>query len=255
MLSVDTIVCRPYWHKIHPVEKVFFALVQVCLASIFDAWLAGMVSLLLSFFLLQIVAPEQKLQVLALMLVPVAFLIPACFAVAVVVGNADYIGSFHIAGIALGVTYASISEGAHLFLRAFASSSVLILVALTTPVDHLEYLLAKMRVPAVLVELFGLIYRFIGFLVAVFAQIQNAQRARAARKTFLASLSSAGLFASALLRKALWYQVWASYAAEARCYSGMQIYSRFPFSFSLFRLLIVAFYGFAVVLLQHIFNR
>lgn len=90
-----------------------------------------------------------------------------------------------------------------LALRALAAAACLIFLALTTPLADLARLLARMRVPAPLIDLMLLTYRFV-FIVAETAH--GARAAQAARLGYHGARRgwrSIGLLASTLLQRAL----------------------------------------------------
>ena len=88
-----------------------------------------------------------------------------------------------------------------------------------------------------------MVYRFISLLLTVLIQIQMAQQARAQSVRMFGRIRGAGLIAGALLRKAIWYQQWASYSAQARGYSGKIHDGGCDLPVSIYRLIIIAVYA------------
>ncbi len=246
MFTVDNLQSKPYFRNMHPAEKLLFATVQVALCSIFPYWQVCVLSATVSVVLLMLASPSRWLA-FRLLIAPAAFLLPACLSVAVELDATQYLLSTELFGHVFGLTYASADYAILLFTKAFAASCALILVAAVTPVHQIEYLLQRIGLPAVLVDLFGMVYRFIGLLLSVFIQIQMAQQARSQFSRFGGRIRGAGLVAGALLRKAIWYQQWASYSAQARGYSGQAVYGGCDAEISFFRLIIIALYTTAVV--------
>ncbi len=244
MFTVDNLQSKPYFRSMHPAEKLLFAAVQVVLCTAFASWQLSALSAAGSIALLMMASPNRSLAV-RLLIAPAAFLLPACLSVAVEIDAADYWHSIPVFAHTIGLTPASIQYAAELFARSFASSCALIFVAAVTPVHQIEYLLRRAGLPQVLVDLFGMVYRFIGLLLTVFIQIQMAQQARAQSARLGGRVRGAGLVAGALLRKAVWYQQWASYSAQARGYSGMVQADECEVPVSYPRMIIIALYALA----------
>lgn len=220
MFTVDNLQSKPFFRSMHPAEKFFFAVVQLVLCSVFVNWQVSAFTSAVSIALLLIASPNRTLAV-RLLIAPAAFLLPACISVAIEVGAGYFLYCVHVFGFEVGATPESIGNAIVLFARAYASSCALIFVATITPVHQIEYLLRRVGLPSVMIDLFGMVYRFIGLLLVVFIQIQMAQQARAQSVRLGGRIRGAGLVAGALLRKAVWYQQWASYSAQARGYAGM----------------------------------
>lgn len=110
---------------------------------------------------------------------------------------------FTLGGDGLGLAPNGLGAAAELTLRASAAAAALLFLALTTPATDLVAGLARLRVPAEIVELALLIYRFVFVLSDTLIAMQAAQEARLGHVGWRRRIRSSGLIAANLLPKAL----------------------------------------------------
>jgi cobalt/nickel transport system permease protein len=103
----------------------------------------------------------------------------------------------------VGIAPNGLGEAAALTLRAGAASAALLLLATTTPATDLVAGMARLKVPAEIVELALLIYRFLFVLSDTLAAMQTAQEARLGHVGWRRRIRSSGLIAAALLPRAI----------------------------------------------------
>ncbi len=111
--------------------------------------------------------------------------------------------------------------GIRVFLTAMASVSCLYTLSCNTPMTDFILFLKRIRIPALLIELMLLIYRFIFILLDCAHAISVSQRARLGNRSYKSSLRSfaslvSSLFVRAVGRSSLLYD-----AMESRCYDGV----------------------------------
>ena len=117
--------------------------------------------------------------------------------------------------------YRNCSLRPRIFLTAMASVSCLYALSCHTPMTDFILFLKRIHVPALLIELMVLIYRFIFILLDCAHAISISQRARLGNKDFKTSLRSfsaliSSLFIRAVSRSSILYD-----AMESRCYDGV----------------------------------
>ena len=103
----------------------------------------------------------------------------------------------------VGIAPNGLGEAAALTLRAAAATAAMLLLAITTPATDLVAGTARLRVPAEIVELALLIYRFLFVLSDTLATMQAAQEARLGHVGWRRRIRSSGLIAATLLPRAL----------------------------------------------------
>ena len=153
-----------------------------------------------------------------LLLVPVSFAAMSIVVILFITGGGAVL--LEVPGLPLAIT----ADGANLALlllaRVFGGMCSLYFIALTTPMTEIFDLLRKLRVPAVLIDLAMLIYRFIFILIEEAGQIYRSQVMRLGYRRFRESVHSFGMLAGALF-----IRTWESgeslvLAMDARCYDG-----------------------------------
>jgi cobalt/nickel transport system permease protein len=203
VLYIDQYVYQNKLRFSHPLEKTFFAgvILLCCVASgkplVHLAVLAVMLGLLVC------VAKIPGFLIARLMLAPATFLLLGGMAIAVNVAAspAGMAGSLQLGPLYLGVSGQSLALAAVTVTKSLGATSALYFLVLTTPLSELLYVMRRLRVPAVVIELTMLVYRFIFvFLETAFA-MYNAQSARLGFVGFKSSLNSFGLlFANLWIR-------------------------------------------------------
>lgn len=160
---------------------------------------------------------------LSLLKIPVIFLLLGSAAIAVEVSsiwqNGPGIG-FQIFDLYFSISAESALRAASVILKALGAVSAMYMLVLSTPAAELIAVLRKWHVPALLIELMHMIYRFIFMMSAVYADMSTAAQARLGFDGFVTSIRTFGCMAANLfvysLRKAdLYYD-----ALEARGYNG-----------------------------------
>ncbi len=130
-----------------------------------------------------------------------AFLMFAVLGVAVSVGldTAPPMGwMIRVGPLAFGTTPASLDLALRLATRALGCVAALNFLVLTTPFIDIVELLRRMRMPALLIEIVMLTYRFIFILLESLDRMHNAQDSRLGYSSFRNSMASLGLLGSRL---------------------------------------------------------
>ncbi len=105
-------------------------------------------------------------------------------------------------------------------LRALAATASLLLIILTTPVSEFLGLLRKIRVPAAIVDVTLLVYRFTMVTAEIAERARISQASRMGYTGFRRSLRSAGLLAASLLPRVLDKASRMETGLAARAYDG-----------------------------------
>jgi len=105
-------------------------------------------------------------------------------------------------------------------LRALAATASLLLIILTTPVPEFLGLLRKIRLPAAIVDVTLLVYRFTVVTIEVAERARISQASRMGYTGFRRSLRSAGLLAASLLPRVLNKASRMETGLAARAYDG-----------------------------------
>lgn len=160
---------------------------------------------------------------LSLLKLPVIFLLLGSAAIAVEVSGvwqkSPGVG-FQLFDLYFFISAESALRAAAVVLKALGAVSAMYLLVLSTPAAELIAVLRKRHVPALLIELMYMIYRFIFMMSAVYADMSTAAQARLGFDGFGTSIrtfgcTAANLFVYSLRKASLYYD-----ALEARGYDG-----------------------------------
>ena len=189
--TIDRIAHSNRWRSRSLVEKSALAFGLLAVSLAFPPWptAAGVLAVAFAAALAAGVSPGAWVRVMA---PPLGF---------VLTGAATLLVSVGADGIALAPD--GLSAAAALTLRASAATAALLLLALTTPATDLVAALARLKVPAEIVELALLVYRFLFVLADTLAAMQAAQEARLGHVGWRRRIRSSGLIAAALLPRAM----------------------------------------------------
>jgi cobalt/nickel transport system permease protein len=204
MLYIDQFVYKNKMRTSHPLERFAFAVITIIISVAVNKPAVHLVIIMIMLWLLLFKAKIPAGVVSKLMLVPAGFLVLGVGAIAVTTdhSNTGMLLSLRVGEYFLGVTNNSLLLAGSTLLKSLSSVSALFFLILTTPLTELLYVLKLLRLPAVVIEMIMLIYRFIFvFLETAFA-IYTAQSARLGFINFKRSINSFGVLFANLWGKA-----------------------------------------------------
>lgn len=222
MLMIDYYAYKNKLSAVHPGEKfIFFALtVTLCLALTSPA--TSLAALLVTAGTIILLAGVPWRLYLKLMLVPASFLVAGVLTVAVTFtgGTQEFLWSVNLGAYRAGITPGGLETAGELFLRSLGAVSCLYFLALTTPITETVGVLRSLRLPALVIELMVLVYRFIFILLETAGRIYTAQTARLGYHNLRSGYVSLSSLVMSLFVKS-YRQSQAVYDAMlARCYDG-----------------------------------
>lgn len=194
MLAVDTAAWSSPWRHRHPADLVLLCAALLACVLLLPVWPA---------------APLVALAVLALGLgparVPARLLVRAARAPLAFVALAGASVAVTLEpGLppGLAVTPASLRDAAEVVLRALAGTSVVLLLAATTPLAELLPRLRRLGVPAAVVEVASLVYRMLFLLLDSARTTREAQAGRLGYCDTRTAFRSLGSLGAAVLVRA-----------------------------------------------------
>lgn len=122
--------------------------------------------------------------------------------------------SLHLGSWYFGITGESLHQFGQVFLQCLAAVSCLYFLSATTPMTELFTALRRLHLPAFLVEMMELVYRYIFVLMESASQIRNAQECRLGYGSLKTSFYSMGQLVSNLFLRA--------YRQADRTYTAME---------------------------------
>ncbi|ACV64442.1 cobalt ABC transporter, inner membrane subunit CbiQ [Desulfofarcimen acetoxidans DSM 771] len=222
MFSIDSYAYSNKLRKVHPAEKCAFAMVTliICLAA--SSLLTSLAVLLIMSAAVVGYAGIPFRVFAGFMSLPVSFLLVGVLTIAVTVSREPgvYLWGLSFWGFNLGITAAGVAAAVILLFKSLGAVSCLYFLSLTTPMIDIIYVLRKMKVPALFIELMTLIYRFIFVLAETAEKIYTSQSSRLGYAGVNVSFSSLGELASTLFIKSFHRSQMLFQALSSRCYTG-----------------------------------
>jgi cobalt/nickel transport system permease protein len=255
MLTIDTYAYTNRLKQVHPFEKTIFAMMTlaVCLAfKDFDLYFFVIGSMAAIVVGIAGIPATYYLKVLTL---PLPFVLMGVLTVIFNFskdpGAFDF--GFRIFSYFIGTTNRSVLEGLAIFFRTYSCVSCLYFLSLTTPIVDLVWVMRKIRIPAIFVEILSIIYRFIFELLDTALLMKTSQDSRLGYSNLKRSYRSLGLLISNLFIKSFQNYKNLSMAMESRLYQGdfRVVEERYGISFT--NILFVAAY-FVIVCCMILFD-
>jgi len=222
VIDIDSYAYSNHLKKIHPGEKLLFAMLTmaVCLTAPTVITPLIVLALMAGGIIFKAGIPARIF--LKLMLVPLSFLLISVFTIAFSISTSPL--GFWMAqtmnGLTVGIRYPDLITAVQLFLRSLGAVSCLYFLALTTPMTEIITVLHKLKVPVIITELMVLVYRFIFVFMETAITINNAQSSRLGYVSLKTSYRSLSRLFSALLGKVFVKSQELYNAMAARCYMG-----------------------------------
>ncbi|WP_130863024.1 cobalt ECF transporter T component CbiQ [Bacilliculturomica massiliensis] len=221
VLSIDIIAQRSRLCSVNPALKVCgcVGLLIFCVAA--DSVPVG-VGLALAMLLLTVAAGGLPLHdYLALLALPAAFMLVSGLAL-LFSWEKSPVGVINLplAGGWLSVTAAAQVRTLLVMAKALGAVSCLYLLSLSTPMTDIINVLRRARVPAVVVELMYLIYRYIFILLNMHRTMRDAAESRLGYDSYRQSLRTTGQIYGNLLALSFRKAGACFDAMESRCYDG-----------------------------------
>ena len=222
MIFIDRYASCSKLKTLDPTQKVVFALLTlaVCLWADNAAISAAVIFIMGGITVLIGGTPLRFF--IKLMLAPMSFLFLGVFAIAVNISRSPegLLAAAPVAGIWIGFSPPGLKDAVRLFLKALGCVSCLYFVSLSTPMTDLLNALRKLRLPRLLTEIMGLVYRFVFILLEIVSAIHYAQNCRLGYSSLPATYRSLGSLASTLFIRSFKRSNELYTALEARGYDG-----------------------------------
>lgn len=222
MLGIDKYPYQSKLLKVDPREKVFFSVVFLVLIIGFSSFVVSLFGLATMILITLFKGGMKGKNYFPLFLIPMTFLVVGTLTIMV---TQIPTGSPYILGISIGdgfygLSWDSLKSGLNLILKAISAVSVMYFLALTTPLKDILYVLRKVKVPALVIELMELIYRFVFILYSESRKVHTAQASRLGYGTFRNSIKSLGTLGSMLFLRGFKRSDKIYNALESRGYTG-----------------------------------
>ncbi len=225
MIDID---CFAYSNKIrhvHPMEKFIFAIGTMVICLIANSIPVNLIALGMMFAATVGWARIPVKVYLKLLSLPLGFIL---LGIVTVIVSFSYYGdlgynmlySAKVGAIAFGIKGQDLLLGITIFSKSMATVSCLYFLSLSTPMVELIAVLRRLKVPMIMIDLMGLIYRFIFVLLETADKIKISQSSRLGYKNFKTSIDSLSQLTSNMFVKSMHKSNMLYTALTARGYTG-----------------------------------
>jgi len=222
MINIDTYAYASQLKRIDPLQKFVFALITLGVCLWADTLVISLAVLFIMGWMTIRSGGTPLSLFIKLMLVPMAFLVIGVLTIAINVSSnpQGFLFSLPIAGFWIGVSKVGMYEAGRLFFRVLGSVSCLYFLSLSTPMVDLLAVLRRLRVPKLIVEMMGLVYRFIFTLLETADIMLTAQNSRLGYRNLSTGYRSMGALVATLFIRAYKRSNDLFTSLEARGYDG-----------------------------------
>lgn len=221
LAAIDAHAQRSRLARWNPALKVVFATACVILCVAADSIILSLLMLLLMVALTVAVAGTPGRYYLSLAAIPLVFILLGTVAILIEISPAPLgLLDLTVGRWFLSVTAAGQLRALRVLCKAAGAVSCLYFLSLTTPMHQIIAVLRRAKIPAVVVELMYLIYRYIFIMAESWAQMKVAARSRFGYRGLRVSLRTGLQCARNLMFVSLRRSSDCFAAMESRCYDG-----------------------------------
>ena len=200
MFNIDKYAYASKLKKIDPMGKFLFSIITlgVCLWAN-NLIISIAVLFIMGYSTIKIGGTPIKV-FLKLMLIPMAFLIIGVLTITINYSDSRniFLFSLHIMNGFIGVSRVGMYKAVELFFKVLGSVSCLYFLSLNTPMVDILAVLSRFKVPKLMIEMMGLVYRFIFILLDTADTMFVAQNSRLGYRDLKRGYKSLGYLASTL---------------------------------------------------------
>lgn len=221
MILIDKLCYQSKLRYVNATEKFVYAVLSLVFCIVSRSAAAAVLVFLANGILTVGKGKIPLSHYIKLLLVPAAFLLLGTAAMLIDLSRAPMdafafrIGEWYLTG-----STASLTRVCRLWITALSAVTCLYFLSLNTTMTDILEVLRKMRLPALLIELMMLIYRFIFLLLETASAIMTAQESRLGNRDYRTKVRSFGAMASALFVQSMRRSDALYDALESRCYDG-----------------------------------
>ncbi len=221
MITIDKLCYNSKLRYENAGEKFAFAVITLCICVMSRSISVACIVLAATGILTVYKGGIPASRYIKYLTAPLAFLLLSTIAIMFQVSRTPLdLFAIPVGGWYITSSTDSFHYAVQLILTALGAVSCLYFLSFTTPMPDILEVLRKLHVPALMIELMLLIYRFIFVLLHVASSISISQDCRLGNKDYKTALKSFGMLGSVLMVRAVGRSNRLYDAMEARCYDG-----------------------------------
>lgn len=208
MLPIDQMSYINAFRNVHPVEKGIFSFSFLFFSLLFK----DVVSAVMVFWLMSVAivmgAKVPSNYYLKMLFLPFFFLLLSIITILLSVAPANLelenlLFRMIVGKWQLYISRESLQQVGQIIVSVLAGISCMYFFILTTPIQQIIWLLQKVKLPKLFIELFALTYRFIFILMKCMNEIRTAQTSRLGYESYIQSFTSVGQLVVGVLHKSM----------------------------------------------------
>lgn len=193
-MLIDKLAYSSPLAKKSPSAKILYGVATLTVCLLFNSIFVSISVFIIMWISTVSIARVRAKKYITLLLLPFSFLLIGT--VTIIIGQHE-IGTNTLLGVVIGsyeygITASSLFAGIQLIMRAMSSISCMYFISLSTPMLDILAVLRKIKIPALLLTLMELIYRYIFVILEEADKIRTSQQARMGYNGFRHSIRSAG---------------------------------------------------------------
>ena len=220
-LTIDQMVMHSHLYSVNPTLKTIVSIILLTISiSTKSCW----IGLILFMLMMVITVGVGKIKLAdygALMALPVSFLLLSGLALLLnYFPNPDGVLNIRFFHGWISVTANAQAQASLVMAKALGALSCLYFLSLSTPMTDIIGVLRRAHVPAIVIELMYLIYRYIFILFEMYFSMHNAATSRLGYINYRISVRTTGRIYANLLARSFRKANACFDAMESRCYDG-----------------------------------
>ncbi|MDX8367324.1 cobalt ECF transporter T component CbiQ [Cytobacillus sp. IB215665] len=221
MLRIDQLAYLNQLRHVHPIEKAVFTFLFLFFCLITKSEVIAVITLLIMSMAIVFGAKISVRDYIKLLLLPSFFLLSSVIPILISIAPYDYkvinsLWSMTIGTWQLFITTDNISIVTSLFFTVLSTVSCMYFLILSTPLHDILWLLQKMKLPTLFIELVAFTYRFIFVLLDKAQEVYIAQASRLGYQHYRLSIYSLGQLVVGVFVKSMKYAKELQIAVDTR---------------------------------------
>lgn len=221
-MIIDDYAYKNKLYKLNPNVKFSIGMLLLILSLINPYNYISLLIISIMTFVIVVVAKIEFKDYIHFIKIPLAFLVISILMILVnfTKDKQSLLYSIKIVSIYMGISDESIISSTHVFFRSLSCLTCIYFIMLTTPFNQLIFVLKKLHLPDVVLEISLLMYRFIFIFVEEVTDIKKSQELRFGYTNLKNGYNSLGLLVNMLFKRMMIRYDEMSTALDMKLYDG-----------------------------------
>ena len=224
-LTIDQLVLQSRLYPVNPMLKIVVSIILLIICVSTKSYWIGLILFILMMIITVGFGKIKLADYCTLMALPVSFLLLSGLALLFnYLPSPDGVLNISIFHGWLSVTGTAQKQSALVMAKALGAISCLYFLSLSTSMTDIIGFLRRIHVPAIVIELMYLIYRYIFIIFEMYFSMHNASNSRLGYVNYRISVRTTGIIFANLLARSFRKANASFDAMESRCYDGKIVF-------------------------------